>query len=410
MRTPKKKTSTKKKISPCRSPINTRSRTAKCKTRTPKKSPKPSPRSSPRKSSPKKCQPKLNCIEQQISQIAYTNYFMDITCEQRVLWNELRELVFSIRNDFLNSQLKMPEFIPSCSMLQPVCEQIKYFPDCVKTCASELAELENVLENCKEILSILWIYENINILIDYNNSKYKGENLMAVGGEGIVISAKGNSPCNCDQEFIIKMVPYSSKDNVCSMIEELKKLASIKAISGIVQPVTPLITFETEDTLVYACVFPKYGPTLSHLQKYENFVFTDEFCKWAVRQILAILTKIHNKGYIHLDIHPSNILLGPYIHDHNTYEPKLYLIDFGISELSNRKTENFGTIKYASPYIRERPVNYKDDYISLIFTIWYLNKGYLPWIEDTNDYEVMKKKKDFLEEGVYKEDIYLHIL
>lgn len=407
-RTPKKKSPSKRRISPCRSPIVTRSRSSKTKCRSPKRSPKKSP--------------KRYCVAEMISKIDYCNYYMDVTCEQKAKWAELKELVLSVKHDYLSSQLKIPEHIPNCAMLEPTCEDIKYAPDSLTFCVQELAQLENVMENIKELLSIIWIYENINITIEYNEAKYKGENLLAIGGEGIVISALGISPCNKNQEFIIKMSPYHTFHNdtsqdtntlcnsKCALAGELEKLACVKGIKGVIQPVTPMITFENEDFTVYAVVFPRYGPTLSQLQKYENFTFTAEFCKWITQQIMMILGRIHRKGFIHLDVNPANILLGPYNHSEKSYEPQLYLIDFGISQKSNDITFDLGTVKYSSPYISERAVNYKDDYISLIFTVWYLKNGYLPWMEDTNTYEIMRKKKDFLESGVFKEDTYLQIL
>lgn len=461
----------KKRISPCKSPIRKKSITKK---------------SSPKRCSPvnsvkcgKKCSPakkRLNCIEEQIKAIPYTNYYMDITCEQKQSLAELRELICSVKSDYLACQLKVPEFVPNCALLSPACENLKYMPPQFLNCIDELSDLENVLENCKELLSIIWIYENINIVIDFEGMRYQGENLLAVGGQGIIISGFGSEICNTNgkksnrdqnQEFIIKMAPYSfcqsqvkantsntatntsntatanthlSQDmefgthfdrdrettvtktsanpkNVCEMVEELKTLACVKGIAGIVQPVTPMITFETEDITIYASIFPKYGPTLSQLQKYEKFDFSAEFCSWATKQLVSTLTKIHKRCLVHLDIHPSNILLGPYNQEMQSYEPKLYLIDFGISQKAGEATNNIGTLKYNSPYLKERPVSYKDDFISLIFTMYYLQHQNLPWLEtdactefeSNNEFEVSKKKKAFLEDDVYTAERHLCI-
>ena len=44
--------------------------------------------------------------------------------------------------------------------------------------------------------------------------------------------------------------------------------------------------------------------------------------------MISRLEAIHNRGYIHRDIKPDNIVIGP-ISDPDT----LYLIDFGLSKL-----------------------------------------------------------------------------
>jgi serine/threonine protein kinase len=47
-------------------------------------------------------------------------------------------------------------------------------------------------------------------------------------------------------------------------------------------------------------------------------------------QLIDLMEKFHDKGYIHCDIKPDNIMIGDYMRDQKLMN-KLYLIDFGIS-------------------------------------------------------------------------------
>lgn len=47
-------------------------------------------------------------------------------------------------------------------------------------------------------------------------------------------------------------------------------------------------------------------------------------------KLLDLLEKLHEKGYIHCDLKPDNIMIGDFKKD-PTLKNKLYLIDFGIS-------------------------------------------------------------------------------
>lgn len=368
----------KKRISPRKSPINTRRYNLRS------ASPK-------RYSSPKR----KTAIEKQIASIEHTNYYIDFDEHQKKVWKDFKDTVEMYVEDTSGENL---------FLMNETFESLKYTPSNLK---AALEELEMCTEEgrsalVKEILSTIWIYEHIELVIEYGGIKYSCTNIMAIGGQGIILSAKGSN----GGEFIVKMLAYDEKD----LKEELQKLSKFKAIKGVVQPLTPMITFETDKTKVHACVFPKFGPTLSHLIKYEEFDFNSEFLKWATQQVVKILKKIHEKGFVHLDVHPSNILLGPYNHTEKSYEAKLYLIDFGIStEEKSEVVGDIGVVKYSSPFIGERPATSKDDLISLIFSMHYLRHGNLPWIEETDFYEASILKKKYLDEKIYEEEAYLQL-
>jgi casein kinase 1 len=48
-------------------------------------------------------------------------------------------------------------------------------------------------------------------------------------------------------------------------------------------------------------------------------------------QLVDLLQKLHDVGYIHCDLKPDNIMIGDFTKDEKLMN-KLYLIDFGISQ------------------------------------------------------------------------------
>jgi serine/threonine protein kinase len=84
---------------------------------------------------------------------------------------------------------------------------------------------------------------------------------------------------------------------------------------------------------------------------------------------------LHKSNIVHRDIKPENFVLD--------LKGKIYIIDFGLSTLcSNKILKNFiGNQRYASHtcYLKEYTYSYKDDIISLVYMLFDLIFGFLPW-------------------------------
>lgn len=101
-------------------------------------------------------------------------------------------------------------------------------------------------------------------------------------------------------------------------------------------------------------------------------------------QIINLLEKMHQIGYIHRDIKPNNFLLGRKRID------KIFITDFGLSRkyvdengqhIPPKKSPTFvGTVRYASINIHHGiDASRRDDLESVGYMLVFFLKGFLPW-------------------------------
>jgi len=149
----------------------------------------------------------------------------------------------------------------------------------------------------------------------------------------------------------------------------------------------PKIKWYGKDTLYYYMVIDLFGDSLQELLDKSTKLPLKIVLQIGIN-ILNILMKIHDNGFIHRDIKPENFLL-------TINKPtKVYLIDFGISKpylINNQhidfknKNKFVGTLNFASInthnfYEQSR----RDDLESLAYMLIYFFLGELDWINNEN--------------------------
>lgn len=125
--------------------------------------------------------------------------------------------------------------------------------------------------------------------------------------------------------------------------------------------------------------------------------FSEKTVLMCAVQLLKILQSVHNRGIVHRDIKPDNILTC--YEEEGIVKPsaflkekelnQLYLCDFGISKAYREGNKHIeykinkpfiGTIRFASEAAHKgNEVSRKDDLESLGYVLVYLLKGKLPW-------------------------------
>lgn len=157
---------------------------------------------------------------------------------------------------------------------------------------------------------------------------------------------------------------------------------------------------------------------LNYLNDKDCIVHRNIYSKlYVINEILAVIEEIHFKGYIHLDLKPSNIMVNSSkstkdtsktifdLNFTNTNEPpSITLIDFGLTRPYNsdyfdkgivgKEREFVGTLKYASlnAHTREAPLGRIDDLWSFFFILIEILNIKIPWNIEINKNEKSKSE------------------
>jgi len=167
----------------------------------------------------------------------------------------------------------------------------------------------------------------------------------------------------------------------------------------------PRVHYKGRQGDYYIMVMDMLGPSLWDVWNSQGQVMTQEMVACIAVEALAILEKLHAKGYVHGDVKPENFLLGQ---TGSATEKKLWLVDLGLAtrwrdsvcnthvEYDQRPDVFRGTVRYASVHAHlGRTASRRDDLESLAYTLLFLLKGRLPWQGYTGDnkgFLVCKKK------------------
>lgn len=129
-------------------------------------------------------------------------------------------------------------------------------------------------------------------------------------------------------------------------------------------------------------VMERVGKTLLALQQ-ERQQFSVKTTAMLALQALSVLEELHSFGFLHKDIKPDNLALGP--------PPTLRLLDLGLSSAFLRNGTHVGYSEHTpfqgTPFfcsvacLRGIRATRRDDLEALGYVLVYLQKGFLPWFD-----------------------------
>lgn len=168
--------------------------------------------------------------------------------------------------------------------------------------------------------------------------------------------------------------------------------------------------FELKETNDDLLIIEKLGDSLEVLKLIHGVFDLKRVIQIGV-QLIAILKGIHEKGFIHRDIKPDNILFR------DDSQKQVCLIDYGFAKrfrdsqghifLNTKKRSFKGTMMFASRNAHSGcTTSRRDDLESLWYTLVYLFKGFLPWSQYLNpntDMKIVENLKiEAFEKGIFE--------
>jgi serine/threonine protein kinase len=170
-------------------------------------------------------------------------------------------------------------------------------------------------------------------------------------------------------------------------------------------PGVPKVHYKGRQGDFYIMAMDCLGPSLWDVWNTQGQVMSQEMVACIAVEAIAILERLHAKGFVHGDVKPENFLLGA---QGLPNEKKLWLVDLGLAtrwkdavcgmhvEYDQRPDVFRGTVRYASVHAHlGRTASRRDDLESLAYTLLFLLRGRLPWQGyqgDNKGFLVCKKK------------------
>lgn len=162
---------------------------------------------------------------------------------------------------------------------------------------------------------------------------------------------------------------------------ESRVLAELEGVHGVPR----VYWFGTEHDTHYL-IMTRLGHSLETLRLREpgHVLPMGVTCRFGA-EVIAILKRVHELGFVHRDIKPDNLVMGTRAMKHS-----VYLIDFGLAKkvrLPNGKhiptytrSGLVGTIRFASLHNHAgMALSFRDDIETLVYVLIFLVRGELPW-------------------------------
>ena len=202
--------------------------------------------------------------------------------------------------------------------------------------------------------------------------RYELIKLIHSGGMGYIYLAQDK---RLDREVVVKQVrqPVKSEAHRKKLEEEALRMAQLSHPA-----VAMVFNHFVEDDFYFLVVEYINGQTLSEIfEKSGRKLEESQAIKWMV-QVCDVIGYLHNKGMVHRDISPDNIML--------TEEGHIKLIDFGtlhdLSLLAGKKAGKEGKFGFTPKEQWDGNPVPQSDVFAIGATAYYLLTGFLPMSEE----------------------------
>ncbi len=205
--------------------------------------------------------------------------------------------------------------------------------------------------------------------------RYKILKVIGIGGMAVVFAAQD---LLMHRSVAVKML----KDDINSDVQAVKRFINeSKAVAMLSHPnIVNIFDVSVKDNLKYIVMELIEGITLKNYILKKGVLSFNEIIS-ITEQILLALDHAHQKGIVHRDIKPQNIMM--------LKNGLIKVADFGIAKLPNAETvtmtdKAIGTVFYISPeQASGKKIDRRSDIYSLGITMYEMATGKLPFVADS---------------------------
>lgn len=207
------------------------------------------------------------------------------------------------------------------------------------------------------------------------DNRYKIEKIIGIGGMAVVYKAVD---LLMKRVVAVKML----KDDIANDAQSVKRFVNeSKAVAMLSHPnIVNIYDVSVKDNVKYIVMEYVEGITLKNYMTRKEILSFREIMSYT-EQILHALEHAHQKGIVHRDIKPQNIML--------LKNGIIKVMDFGIAKLPNAETvtmtdKAIGTVYYISPeQVSGKPIDARSDLYALGVLMYEMATGKLPFTADS---------------------------
>ncbi len=205
--------------------------------------------------------------------------------------------------------------------------------------------------------------------------RYRINKVIGIGGMAVVFEAQD---LLMRRNVAVKML----KDEINNDTQSVKRFINeSKAVAMLSHPnIVNIYDVSVKEELKYIVMELVEGITLKNYIQKKGVLSLNEIIS-ITEQILLALDHAHQKGIVHRDIKPQNIMM--------LKNGAIKVADFGIAKLPNAETltmtdKAIGTVFYISPeQASGKPIDRRSDIYALGVTMYEMATGKLPFVADS---------------------------